>query len=482
MVLQLHPGGGLGLIVDLLRPGVSGVHGDVGAGIVLQLVYALHNGGVEAGDLGDLLRFGEGDVGTAGAVVGRGGAAREGDGFYLTERRHPRLIAGGVQVQEGAHRHQRHREHAGPLPPPAEDPEGLAQDHLGGEVADEAAGHQEEEQRPDAAGQGAQEEGVEQRAQGQGGAGGHTVLEHRSRPGDRHDVPRALQLPAAVEHQGQDGEGHPHQSVNQDIEEALEGPRPLGDGAGGGGIDLAAELEHGGEPAGQVADESGGRDKAEHHLPGQLYHQESDPRHQAVEDAVEHGQGGQMAGKHGTQRSEGVEEELHEAEAQKPQHRGPEGHRPGGGFHRQGEQKDQDIGHQQKGEAGEPTGPKEAAPGHRQGVEQTHRPGIIEIGEHRHGAHQTAHQRGHYPRAAQRGEYIPSHALYGMNGGGKAAVKQQAQRQGEEPENQVDGPQGPEALDVLKKERGIKPAPPHRGGGLRGRFPGRHSPHLPVHR
>ena len=162
-------------------------------------------------------------------IVAGGGAEVHSDRGHVLRVGDPALVAGNVHLHPGGEEEEGGAEAQAAGPVPAEHPEALGEEHLGGEIAHDARDQGQRQEEPDALGEDG-EELIEEDAPGQGAAEAHAVLEHGPHPGHGHHVPGALQLAAAVEEQGQDQQDHPgkgeHQGGPQPLEgEALEVPR-----------------------------------------------------------------------------------------------------------------------------------------------------------------------------------------------------------------------------------------------------------------
>ena len=212
-------------------------------------------------------------------------------------------------------------------------------------------------------------------------------------------------------------------------------------------------------------------------LAEQLAEELAHAKGQEVENAVEHGQGHDMAHKEGAEGGKGVEEQgkAHlgdEPLEQRPQHQGAR-HR----LHRQGEQEHNPQGQHQEAEAGQVIGQVKPLPPDGQGVVELDAAAVIEVGEHGHGADNGPHRRQNQAHGADKAQQVHGHNVDVQS----VVPVQPGQQEGEgnqEQNHPVGRPDGPEALEVLAVQGGIPPGI----GPLRAQCRGRHSPHLPVHK
>ena len=206
---------------------------------------------------------------------------------------------------------------------------------------------------------------------------------------------------------------------------------------------------------------------------GHLAEQDGQPGGQAVEHHVERGQGQDVAGKHGAEHGEGVEEQIQQGGDHQPGEQAGEHHRAAGGLRRQGQEEHGQVGQDEEAQPRQVAGEEEALPPQGEGVEQAHGAGAVQVGEHRHGRQQAEHHRqeggGAEPAGGVQvveGEHTGPH----LRPAG-AAVQQDAQGEAHGPDEPVQPPDGPEPGEVLGKQ-----------GLVKVRCPGPHSPHLPAHR
>ena len=250
-------------------------------------------------------------------------------------------------------------------------------------------------------------------------------------------------------------------------------PQPDG-GIGVVAVHIIAQVQRRGEPPHQLPRPA--------HLPAVIavveglhgrLDQDLHPVDQHVEHCVEGGQGQNVPGEHGAEHRHGVEQQAFPAAHPQPEPQPLPGHYAAGQLHQQGEQGDDDVGHDGEAQPRQVVGEKQPLPAYGQGAEEIGRPRVVEVAERRHGAHrpeacrQHQHPR-HTPRHVRKGEVLHVGASVLAL---QAQVHHPTQGQGQQPDHQIRRPQRPEAQHRLFENRPVKV-----------RCPGPHSPHLPFHR
>ena len=432
---------------------------------------------MQGDDLCDLVGIGHAVEIELSTVVGVAHAAAHRHGGHPVLTGHPGLHAEHIIEAHGAQQdHHSHRGHA--AAPGLQHPEGLFQQHLGGKVA--RGGPQHHAHRQQHGVSVPAEEGGGDDAEGQAHAEGDAVLEHGAHQGDGHHVPCRLHMAAAVEEQGDDR----HDQARGGVDAQHPGFFQIGHAILTlnipGGLHQGV---HGGEVLHQGRSGTAG-DVAEEELAHELGDQHIETHGQAVEDAVEGGQGQDVAGKHGAQGGKGEEEQGQSALSRRPLPQGGETHPQGGGgdddqLHGGGEQGHGQVGQHGKGQARQILGDKQGLPAHGQGVHHAGGAVVIQVAEHRHGAqHPKAagdEHAGLDPAAGHLGglpqPLFPIRFDEVHNGIHREIGIQQIDGDDQGPHEGVQDPQGPEAPHGLAVK-----------GGIKARCPGPHSPHLPIHR
>ena len=190
-----------------------------------------------------------------------------------------------------------------------------------------------------------------------------------------------------------------------------------------------------------------------------------------------------MPGEHGAEGGEGEEEQTGAAVSQKPHGQTGQGVGPHvggqqGQLHQHPAQGHRRHGQQQEGQPGQILGDEQGLPAHGQGVHHAGGAVIIKVAEAGHGAQQP-HQGGQPDAGGQiLGDglgQVQQQVLGRAGPAGPAEIVEiavhQIQRNGKHPKQAVQSPEGPEAGHGLAIE-----------GPVKARYPGPHSPHLPIHR
>ena len=407
---------------------------------------------VQLQDPGDVLRLRQ---------EGGFSAAGEGDAFHLLRFGDVPLIAEEVEAH-AQHQDQDHgaadpEARPGLLP---EDPECLFHKHLRGEPADESPQKEEDQQR----GEGGSrvlapvEDGLHQAGEAKTAAQGHAPAEHGTQKIHRHHIPGGLHLPAAEQEQsGHDAEDA-HRSVDQQQIPAAENHLsdhvfPLrGLSVDAVHVQPGDHPHGGGEVAGQVA---------HHTIPvhtvyeiAQHQVQEEVHRHRhEVQDPVYHGEDQDIPRELGAEGGEAVEEQEHQhRDAEEfPQDRGAEAP---GEAHGQGEEGDDQVPRRQGQEACQQGGeeltlPPDGETGHAAGAAA----GIQEA-PYRHGG-EDGEDRSHDLPAEPGQVQHPFPELHGRDAGIPQAP-QQGQGHDQDPDEQISGPERPEALHAAAQQGAVK--------------------------
>ena len=329
---------------------------------------------MQGDDLPDLVRVGDLDARGVAAVIGGAEIAGESHRLHLVRLGHPGLDAEQIQEEGGAQHGQHGAQHHAALPG-AQHMEGFPQQHLGDEPADGRA-----QQHAQGQGHGlviAAEEGGQEGTEAHPHAQGHAAAEHRPHQGHGDHIPSGLYVPAAVNHQGQSGQDHAHNGIahhHHGLAEIAHAVHLRSNHGGAQGVYRGAQLHPaaGGGGAGEAIGKAG-QQKG-----NQLIH----PHHQAVENAIEGGQGQDMAGEHGAEGGEGEEEQRRPALHPQPQGQRAQGqpqHRAGHQHqvHRQGDKGHGDQRQHQEGQARQIAGQEQSLPPDRQGVHQQGGPAVV---------------------------------------------------------------------------------------------------------
>ena len=198
--------------------------------------------------------------------------------------------------------------------------------------------------------------------------------------------------------------------------------------------------------AGAVSDEQGGH--------GDIGHR-GHAKDQYIQNAVEDGQGQNMAGKHGAAHGEGEKEHPHKHLGHQPAEHPAGAEDPQPHLGQQGQQAHHGAGQQVEAEGGDIVGDKKSLPPDGQGVIHGHRAGVHQIGEQGHG--------DKAPKDQRQGDTYPGGGVKDVGHQRSQLVRprrhvKQLNGQRKELDGAVKSPDGPEPGHVFPKEGGVEPA------------------------
>ena len=173
-----------------------------------------------------------------------------------------------------------------------------------------------------------------------------------------------------------------------------------------------------------------------------------------------------MAGKHGTEGGKAEEEHLHQSHAEQPHDQSAHIHMTFGRLRQKGQQEHHQVRPDKESQTRQKIGQKQSLPPDGQSVHQAGGAVIVQVRPHGAGRQQRKYDGHGQPRQNDCSHYDP---LGKENS--RIIIQDQVHRQHEQPNDQIQSPDGPKPGHVLLKQRPVKP-----------RFRGPHSPHLPVHR
>ena len=297
-------------------------------------------------------------------------------------------------------------------------------------------------------------------AQRQAAEQGKGVFCRRAQPGDRDHIPRRFRGAAAVQQQRGGGQGQRGQAVPHQVPEIIRVKllKLLGKaGVHRGDIGHVFSRRHGHQPdeGGKKGEAGAQTGHAVIQQTGQAAPQGLAGRRGKIQQAVQHQHGGQAAGEHGRQGTDGEKQQALQTDRRQPVQNG---HRIGAARRKLaeiGDGRQQHVGHCHKAQARGKMGDKQRPPGHRQGVEQAGAAALEQIAPHGGGG-QAAEDQGHdQGRVAAGGDDLPVDGAQHV-GAAAAALRQTVQQrngQKHQPDGQIAAPDGPEAGDILADQR-----------------------------
>ena len=188
-----------------------------------------------------------------------------------------------------------------------------------------------------------------------------------------------------------------------------------------------------------------------------------------------------MPGEHGAEGGEGEEKQGGAALGQHEGAQGGQGLPPAlggqqGQFHHRPHQAGRQLGQQQEAQPRQVVGPEQGLPPHGEGVDGAGGAVVVQVAEGRHGRQHPEAGGQEQPELQKiRQLHCPTQQLILSPGDhlapaqGVEIARHQEQRDAEDPDHPVQGPQGPVAGHGLAVD-----------GGIKERCRGPHSPHLPI--